>query len=103
MKGNENTIKREFSAFKSIDDNTILVTDVSDKVRVVDKKDKYMTLTIVWTNKDHQNRIIIIYKHWYLILHHHRYRSNLITYIVSNIPSKKVEKIDMVTSLKGNE
>lgn len=70
MKGNENTIKREFSAFKSIDDNTILVTDVSDKVRVVDKKDKYMTLTIVWTNKDHQNRIIIIYKHWHLILHH---------------------------------
>lgn len=47
MKGNENTIKREFSTFKSIDDNTVLVTDVSDKVRVVDKKDKSMTLTII--------------------------------------------------------
>lgn len=47
MKGNENTIKREFSAFKRIDDNTIIVTDVSDKVRIVDKKDKYMTLIII--------------------------------------------------------
>lgn len=47
MKGNENTIKREFSTFKSIDDNTVLVTDVIDKVRVVDKKDIYMTLTII--------------------------------------------------------
>ena len=46
MKDNENTIKREFSTFKSIDDNTVLVTDVSDKVKVVDKRDKYMTLTI---------------------------------------------------------
>lgn len=47
MKVNENTIKRKFSTFKSIDDNTLLVTDVSDKVRVADKKDKYMTLTII--------------------------------------------------------
>lgn len=47
MKGNENTIKRKFSAFKRIDDNTLLVTDVTDKVRIVDKKDKYMTLTII--------------------------------------------------------
>ena len=47
MKGNENTIKRKFNAFKSIADNTLLVTDVTDKVRIVDKKDKYMTLTII--------------------------------------------------------
>ena len=39
--------QKGFSAFKRIDDNTLIVTDVSDKVRIVDKKDKYMTLTII--------------------------------------------------------